>query len=64
MHTTSSLESSKSTVMEHWNLVAESWRKIEQLRTNGKVVIDGTSLDVPSIVAVARYDSSLVYKHN
>lgn len=54
-----SSQSSSSTEIEHWTLVQDLWKKIDQLRDNGKVVIDGESLDVASTVAVSRCDKYL-----
>lgn len=47
-------ESSGTDDSEHWTLVRDLWRKLELLRKDGKVVIDGGSLDLASIVAVSR----------
>lgn len=39
---------------EHWTLVRDSWKKLDQLGKNGPVMIDGGSLDIASIIAVSR----------
>ena len=39
----------------HFRSVTEMWERLQALTKSGKVVIDGESLDIPSLVAVARY---------
>jgi hypothetical protein len=55
-------KSSGSGHSEHWTLVQDTWKKLERLRKNGKVVIDGGSLDLASIVAVSRCEPDLCLK--
>ncbi len=59
MHIVSPSESSGTGDSEHWTLVQDTWKKLERLRKNGKVVIDGGSLDLASIVAVSRCEPDL-----
>jgi len=62
MRIVSSSESSESGDSEHWTLVKDLWKKLELLRKNGKVVIDGGSLDLASIIAVSRCEPDLLLK--
>lgn len=60
MHIVSSSKFGASADSEHWTLVQDTWKKLERLRKDGKVVIDGGSLDLASIVAVSRCEQELV----
>lgn len=55
----SSSEASGSGHSEHWTLVRDSWKKLDQLGKNGRVMIDGGNLDIASIVAVSRCELNL-----
>ncbi len=59
MRIVSSSEFSGSGDSEHWTLVQDSWKKLDRLRKDGKVVIDGGSLDIASIVAISRCELDL-----
>lgn len=47
----------KSDVLDagcHAQLAYTSWSKVQRLRSDGIVELDGSCLDIPSVVAIAR----------
>ena len=40
---------------EHWDLLHSVWEKLQHIRRHGTLTINGTSLDIASVVAAARY---------
>jgi phenylalanine ammonia-lyase len=54
-------------VRDHWptphaRQALKSWSRLDQLSKEGSVSIDGESLDVASVVAIARFVESISWK--
>lgn len=47
-------ESATSSVPTHKSQAVAMWKKIERIRKYGKLLIDGTELDIASVIAVAK----------
>lgn len=48
-------ESATSSVPTHKSQAVAMWKKIERIRKYGKLLIDGTELDIASVIAVAKF---------
>ena len=44
----------RATQTEHWDLLYKVWERLGHLRQHDIVTLDGKSLDIASVVAVAR----------
>lgn len=45
----------------HSSLVYETFRRLQIIRKSGSIIVDGRSLDISSVVAVTRCQSSLTF---